>query len=409
MAKKKPEYNNNTSILAGGSNRRKSNSAFMLFNEGQLVSDDEKEELLDELKSQETQDDNKLEEGEEIKPIESKILYQEIDVNDISVRPINAYDQDRIEELAESIKATDNRLIHPIILVEPKDLKKSSKVLQKYNELGVDISTIKYVIVAGERRYHAWCLLRDKQQLISEQFGTENIYNTITANILTPEQAVHEERYYEDSNDQSRITSEITQLKLVKLALGKIQTDEDKRNALIKMNDGSETGIPDDPTEAAKKYNAANYVTYYVNKNLKLDLKVGTIKNYNSIIKNCDEVIYLAIIDGDYPIRNAKEITSLDFDQQKELLDLWKSGNKDEYKTKLASMKNPEKKPGEKFKTGKDITRQVDSLKNRNEKSLVILDALLNSLDKTSDKNKVKKIKLALIKFNERLNEIEAE
>ena len=69
--------------------------------------------------------------------LESRVRYEEVNVDDITPRLINKYSQSRIERLARSIRSTNNRLIHPIVLVKPEDLPENSPLLKKIKESGV--------------------------------------------------------------------------------------------------------------------------------------------------------------------------------------------------------------------------------------------------------------------------------
>ena len=194
--------------------------------------------------------------GNDRSEINSRMMFEEINVDDITPRSINQYSQSRIARLANSIKSTNGRLIHPIILVRPEDLPENHEVLQKFKEQGKNIDEIKYILVAGERRLRAWKMNREEEQERLNQLGLiqSNSYDTITANILTKEEAQNETVFYQDSNDQARQLTPIEGMLHIKDALNEIQTDHQKRQILIEMNGGSEDGIPSSDYEAAKKF-----------------------------------------------------------------------------------------------------------------------------------------------------------
>lgn len=96
--------------------------------------------------------------------VNSRMAFEEINVDDITPRSINQYSQTRISRLAKSIRSTNDRLIHPIILVRPQDLPENHEVLQKFKEQGKNIEEIKYILVAGERRLRAWKMNREEDQ-----------------------------------------------------------------------------------------------------------------------------------------------------------------------------------------------------------------------------------------------------
>ena len=125
--------------------------------------------------------------GEDRKETNSRVIYEEVDINDITPRPINNYSQTRIAKLARSIRETNDRLIHPITLARPQDLPANNEVILKLKKEGKNIDDIKYIVVAGERRFRAWLMNREEnQKRIDEQGLIEsNSYDTISANILT--------------------------------------------------------------------------------------------------------------------------------------------------------------------------------------------------------------------------------
>ena len=86
----------------------------------------------------------------------SRVAYEEIDVNRITPRSINRYKQNRIDRLAKSIHNTNDRLIHPIVLVRAQDLPADSEVIEQFRAKGVDPKILDYIIVSGERRFRAW-------------------------------------------------------------------------------------------------------------------------------------------------------------------------------------------------------------------------------------------------------------
>ena len=130
-----------------------------------------------------------------------------------------------------------NGLLRPLPVPEsgylPEDLPEDSPLLKKINETGKPVDK-KYIIVAGERRYHAWMLNRklEQEKIDKSGFSRENPFDTITANILTAEEAKHEEIYYSDSNTEARQLTPVEGMLNVKDALDTIRTNEEKRDAL---------------------------------------------------------------------------------------------------------------------------------------------------------------------------------
>jgi len=132
-------------------------------------------------------------------------VFRQVSMDDITPRFINKYRQSRIEQLASSIQNTNNRLIHPIVLVQASDLPATHEVRVAIEAQGKSISDYKYIIVSGERRFHAWQLLRQREaERIGNKIGIHNQFDTITANILSKTEAINEKAFYSDANNQAR-------------------------------------------------------------------------------------------------------------------------------------------------------------------------------------------------------------
>ena len=186
---------------------------------------------------------------------ESKSTYVDVDVTRITPRSINQYSQGRIDRLAKSIHNTNDRLIHPIVVVRACDLPETHEVIRRFRERGVDPRTLDLIIVAGERRYRAWMSLREKAEKdLAGRIGMVNPFDTITANILTATEALNERAYYEDSNMEARQLTPLEGILHIRAALEEVQTNEQKREALIEMNGGSEDGISADADVAARSF-----------------------------------------------------------------------------------------------------------------------------------------------------------
>lgn len=338
---------------------------------------------------------------------DSRVLYQDIEVDRITPRSINQYRQNRIERLAKSIRNTNNRLIHPIVLVRAADLPAGHEVLRRFAQQGVDTSKLEYIIVAGERRFRAWQLLRKEEaERIKDQLGAVNRFDTITANVLSHEEAYNEERYFEDSNIEARQLTPLEGILHIRAALEEVQTDEQKREALIAMADGDTTGIPEEPEKAAKKFNAANYCLYYLSAELGIEgWSLSTVKAYMSVVNNSPEEVIDAVIDGKYKASAAREGTGFSAEEQLELLHLWLDGNTNEYKRRLEELKEAKKnKKAITRYTYRDARRELDALAKQVQKSREQVTVILESLG-AADKAKTQK---ALKRMDAFARELEA-
>lgn len=309
----------------------------------------------------------------------------EVPLEEITPRSINKFRQSRIEKLAKSIRNTNNRLIHPITLVKAADLPKDSAVLKAYENKGVDISQIKYIIVAGERRYRAFCLLQQeenekiKQMSGRSALGAVNPFDTITASILTPAEAKNENIFYEDSNIESRQLTPIEAILHVKDVVSEVTSPEEMRVALIEMNDGSEEGIPKSDSEIRKKFRKDKYCAYTLKNELGIEtVSESTIRSHLAIINNCSETIIDALIAGSYPIREARNITKFTHEIQEELLTLWQQ-DEDGYSKKINELTNKDNS-NEKRVTGRDARKRLSAMIEKTRKEISDLKDLAEKL-----------------------------
>lgn len=273
-----------------------------------------------------------------------KIAFKEIELDRITPRSINNYSQTRIERLARSIRNTGNRLIHPIVIVRVKDLPEGSPIIEAYQAKGIDVSGIEFVIVAGERRYRAFKMLRDEEIAKGKEYTP---FDKITCNILTKAEAQKEDIFYEDSNVEARSLTPMEGMQHLMDAQKDVQTADQKKAALIAMNGGSEEGIPVNPDDAAKGFNYGKWCQFYLKDELGIEgWSYSTVKVYLSILNNCEKNVIDAIFAGEYDAGHARALTKLLPDQQTELLELWKNGQKTEYSKRLKEMQEelaPEK------------------------------------------------------------------
>ena len=317
----------------------------------------------------------------------SRVEYNEVPIDDIVPRPINNYSQSRIENLAKSIRSTDDRLINPIVIVKPQDLPENSEILKKYKQDNVDFSNIKYIIVAGERRYRA-CLLNRKLKN-EELTGTSaiNPYDTITANILTKEEAEHEEIYYKDSNDQSRQLTPVEGIIHIQSILTNINSDEDKRRCLVEMN--GEENVVKNPKEAAKSFRLDKYILFYLSKELGIEgWEESTVRTYTKVVKSCDPTVIEAVLAGEFPSNQARKICSFPLKTQIQLLQLYKE-NKAKYQAALEKMNPKNQKVILKGKTV--IDKELKNLNKKIDNSIKLVLPLQDELGK-SDKEQLERL-----------------
>ena len=301
----------------------------------------------------------------------SVISFENIPISKITPRSINQYSQTRIDRLARSIRATNNRLINPITVVRASDLPQDGDVITKFRETGVDVEALEYVIVAGERRFRAFKQLQAEEEAKGIDIGDLNPFDTITANVLTSKEAKNEHIFYEQSNTESRQLGPEEVMRLFESALKEVDTDEKKRNMLFQMRDNGadiKKDIPDDDREAARMFRKDTYCVYYLETELGISgWSEGTARRYISIINLCCDEVKQAIYDCVYPIREAKNITKYPFETQRNFLNLWISDKKDEYDTLLKN-DGKEVKPKIKHYTHKTAGKKLESILAQMEK-----------------------------------------
>lgn len=330
---------------------------------------------------------------------DGRTAFFEIPLEDITPRSVNQFRQSRIEKLAKSIRNTNNRLIHPITVVKAEDLPKDSEILAAYAKKGIDVSTIKYIIVSGERRYRAFLLLQKEER--EKEADTKNLLNlstpfdTITANILTPAEAKNESVFYEDSNVQSRQLTPIEAILHVKDVVNEVTSPEEMRAALIEMNGGSEESIPKSDAEIKKKFRTDKYCAYCLETDLGIEgVSESTIRNHLTILNNCSERVVDELIAGNFTIKEALKITKYTAQQQEDLLDLWEK-DKELYKKKIEELKNPETTSKAKRVSRIDAKRLLLSFDAKNKKGVETLKNLsenLGAYDKEKMNNGLKEI-----------------
>ena len=299
---------------------------------------------------------------------ESRLEFLDIPVGEIVPRSINRYRQSRIEELAASIKNTNNRLIHPIVVMRISDLKTDSEVYKAYISDSTDLSGYKYIIVSGERRYRAWLLLRQREsELLKNRLGADNPFDTITANVLTSFEAANENAFYSDANNLARHLSPAEAVWFIRDALSEVSDAPSKRDALIRMNGGSDVGIDPDPALAAKKFRVDNYIAFLLENEYGInDWSAATLRNLATVALNCDTSVCDALLAGSFPLREARRIATLPTGDQQILLSLYQT-DISQYQDNFEFLKRPEPAPKKKAAhsdTRKHLRATVKRLKS---------------------------------------------
>lgn len=311
--------------------------------------------------------------------VKSSIQNVEILLDSITPRSVNRYSQTRIDRLAKSIRDTNNRLINPIVVVRASDLDPDGEVIRKFRERGIDVSSLEYVLVAGERRYRAFLKLRAEEDEKEHDNLWKNPFVTITARILTPEEAKKEEVYYDESNTQARQLTPEEALRHFEDAVKTVNTEEQKYALMKEMEKAGvkfSQPIPEDIKAAVKMFRMPAFCVYWMEKELGITGwgTESSAKAYLSVLNNCCDEVKEAIFDTVFSFRQAREITGFDYDEQRTLLDLWKSGDIDGYKAKIAALDAKGGKPAARRVTNKSTAKDIDRLVAQVRKDTVILE-----------------------------------
>lgn len=332
----------------------------------------------------------------------SRLRIEEVPVDDIVPRAINKYKQSRISRLAKSIRNTNNRLIHPIVIMKGEDLDPTHDIYKKYVADGVNPSTIKYIIVSGERRYRAWLRLREEEnQRHYGEIGYKNPFDTITANILTKKEAANEQAFFEDSNLETRQLTSLEAILHIQEAIDEVQTEEQKKDALTEMGFDSEK----------KKFNQAEYCKYYLENELGIEnISIGTIKQDLGILNNCHPDVIDAIIEGKLSLGAGRDLYPLDVKDQLELLALYIAGKTDAYKAKIRKFKQNRKAPCTAKKYHCEVLKTIEDCSRKNKakvEELKLKLAKCSAKDKEQVEEVLKILREAISKLEVCIKELE--
>ena len=390
MALKK---NRNFTVLDGVANATNKQSLNAIGN--LLYSDEENEEY--EKKRAELQKIEDEEERErEKKDFEARGRYTtkdrdvfNIPITEIGVRPINDFKQERIDEMVRDIRATNNRLIHPITVVLYDDLPEDSEIKKAFREKGIECST-KFIISSGERRFTAWKRMHDEEEAANRNNPDfVNPFTTIKANILTAEEAKLENAFYRISNLQARQYRQHDVMFLCKEgfdAVGGIKTDPQtlkiKSKAMAKV-----LGYSDEEYDARQKnieLNMADYLVWYLNNISGYEMSKASAKKYVQVLKKNNDEIVIRVIAGKLSLMNAVELTRVTSPEKiKELLSVLD----EEGQKKMAELLNQyfeekKQKKSVEFITAKDVEKKIVVLKNHVKKDRDELEKMAASLGK---------------------------
>ncbi len=288
--------------------------------------------------------------------------FYEMPIDDITPRPINNFRQYQIEELADTIHRDHDILLHPITIIKPSFLAEDSDVIKAFKEKDVDISSVKYMIVSGERRYHAWQLLRKREaeEIAKSGANRNNKFDNIPVKELTSDDAVIEELLYEDANSSARELSPLEGLLHIKKVIDEVVSPDEKAAAVREMKEAgydgyAEMDIPKDVYKAERKFNQAKFCHYHLTKELKVEnWSLKQVEYDLCILNKCIPEIVEAILKEGFKTGNARPLTALKPEDQKRLLDIWREDGLDAFNSELDKIKNKgqtEKK--------KEITKSV--------------------------------------------------
>ena len=264
----------------------------------------------------------------------SAVFYEDVNLDRITPRSINRYTQRNIERLANSIKKT-GRLISPITLVKAKDLPEDSDVIREYRKKGIDPDSLDLIIVAGERRYRAFRLLREKEaEKIKDLIGVTNPYDYINANILTSEEALKEERFYQDSNMEARILSVLEVVTYIDVAYDELKTKDGRDRAYEEL-------ISVHPECASQRFPYVDYIKYVLERDFKVtDWSDTKIKYYWLIVKNCTNDVKEALFHEKITADDAFTIKGEDAKKQNDLISILENEGEEAFRKEINAIKD---------------------------------------------------------------------
>ena len=334
---------------------------------------------------------------------ESRIVIYDVNCDDIIPRSINQYTQANIRKLAKSIKITNERLINPITLVRPEDLDENSPILEKYRERGIDYKD-KLIIVAGERRYRAWQMLREEEakRLIEEKQFKKNKFDTIPANILTHQEARNEENYYKDSNNLARQLTPVEGLNQIKDIIADTDTVNGKRKALEAQYEKDYSQFTDD--EINKKFSQAQYIQYVLENELGITgWSASTIRTYLAVVNQSIPEVLDAVFATKMSAGEARRLCKLPQETQKSLMQIYIEDQKKYYSAmdEILAKKEHAKKRID-YKTS---VKEMSSLQDKINQSINEMNVILKELPK-SDAHITKEYIKQCSKFIEKIEEI---
>lgn len=322
----------------------------------------------------------------------SRVEYVEIPIEDLTPRSINNYSQGNIEKLAKSIKNTKNRLIHPIVVARGQDLDPEGEVYRAYQEKGVVPETLRYVIVSGERRYHAWQMLWKEWHDANPT--SINPFDTITANVLTRDEAKKEKVFHEDANLEARRISTYEALLHVKDIVDEIRTEAQKRDAMKEMGE--------DPDKGAFSYE--RYCLFCL-KGLRIEnVTTSTIKHILNILNNGEPELKDAVLNEKIPVTAARQIASMERGRQLELLNIYLDKGAKEFQKRLAAEKEKSETPKGTRVTHKDAAKVIQQAVAQAEKYSFKLKEMCSELGET-DRRRVKEAMDLIDECVRKLNE----
>ena len=112
-----------------------------------------------------------------------------------------------------------------------------------------------------------------------------------------------------------------------------VQTVEQKRQALIEMAGGDESGVPVDDKKIDRKFNEEKYCEYYLSAELGIDdWSAAKIKKYHALVKKCSPGVIDALIDGRFVPDYAFRIRGESFEEQDRLLKIYETEGEDAFR-----------------------------------------------------------------------------
>lgn len=303
----------------------------------------------------------------------SRFPLRQIAIEKIDVREENAYPILDINRLADSIDR--NGLLQPIIVSEKNG---------------------RFQIVAGERRFSAFCLLNKRYKNNSD--GAAHRFEQIDAIII--DNAVNEEQIYRETNDYTRQMTTLQRIVLLDPDCIDMTEPEWQEEFVRRVHGDAalgswKTGLLQVKGNQNEKCKLIQSMLYDQNPDIEVSEK--TIRNYLAFLSRCTKELRLATIKGKISIQAASVLSWNKQEDQNKALEYLGSDEFEDYLEEGKYRSQSEKKRIKRNNTF--YSRKIKAFYNRYNKLVLAYKTFLDSLPEDVLSETDAKIKKELDRF----------